>query len=192
MKKTFDILLILLTIGVVAVVGITIFGVSIMGKRADIDNFKKQKTIISETSENRILYTYGLDTVNWEKYVFKRKVELILTKTELDSTIFFNLIGAVDSSDTFGSTQFVKIDSSLYILGDKHHIIEKEKYFNEDISKYPFDLYDLVNPYPDANGSFLFNSDYGTLNVESWSAGKQLFYLPINSKVDIEKELLRN
>ncbi len=55
----------------------------------------------------------------------------------------------------------------------------------------PFDLYELVESYNDANGPFLFNSDYGVLNLDVWSAGRQLFYMPVESNVDIEKELLR-
>ena len=191
MKKTFDILLILVTIFVVGFLAFTIFGMYIMGTKTDDKYFEKQKQNYTESTQKRILYSYGLDTVNWKNYVFKRKISLKLKKIERDSTIFFSLTSTKDSTDTYGSIQFVKIDSSLYIYGEKHHIVEKNKFYNQNISKFPFDLYDLIKPYPDANGAFLFNSDYGVLNVESWSTGRQLFYLPTESNVDIEKELLR-
>ncbi len=162
-----------------------------MGTKTDAKYFKGEKSIVSKSEQNRVLYSYGLDTLNWEKYVLKRKVNLILNRTERDSTITFRFIDPKDTLDNYGSTQFVKYNKSIYIVGDKHHIIESEKYLNKNISKYPFDLYDLVESYDDANGAFLFNADYGILNVEVWSAGRQIFYLPNDSIVDIEKELLR-
>ena len=191
LKKTLNILLILISIGVLVFVGITIFGISIMGTKTDAEYFKGEKSIVSKSEQNRVLYSYGLDTLNWEKYVLKRKVNLILNRTERDSTITFRFIDPKDTLDNYGSTQFVKYNKSIYIVGDKHHIIESEKYLNKNISKYPFDLYDLVESYDDANGAFLFNADYGILNVEVWSAGRQIFYLQNDSIVDIEKELLR-
>lgn len=191
LKKKLNILLIVISIGVLVFIGVAIFAISIMGKKTDAEYFEKKNNIISKSKKHRILYSYGLDTLKWEKYVLKRKIDLILNKTERDSTIFFALTSALDSTDTFGSIQYVKIDSSLYIYGEKYHIIQAEKYLNKNLSEFPFDLYELIESYADANGPFLFNTDYGILNVEAWSAGRQIFYLPNESTVDIEKELLR-
>ncbi len=163
-----------------------------MRTKTENEYFEKQKQNYTELTQKRILYSYGLDTLNWENYVLKRKINLTLKKIERDSTIFFALSSSLDSTDTYGSIQYVKIDSSLYIYGEKYHIIEAEKYFNKNLSKFQFDLYELIESYDDANGPFLFNTDYGILNVEAWSAGRQIFYLPNESTVDIEKELLRN
>ncbi|WP_405223803.1 hypothetical protein [Dokdonia sp. Asnod1-B02] len=192
MKKKLNILLILISVGVVVFVGLTFFGISIMRTKTENEYFEKQKQNYTELTQKRILYSYGLDTLNWENYVLKRKINLTLKKIERDSTIFFALSSSLDSTDTYGSIQYVKIDSSLYIYGEKYHIIEAEKYFNKNLSKFQFDLYELIESYDDANGPFLFNTDYGILNVEAWSAGRQIFYLPNESTVDIEKELLRN
>jgi hypothetical protein len=137
------------------------------------------------------LHSYGLDTLNWENYILKRKIELTLKKTERDSTITFRFKDPSDSLMNYGSFQFVKIDKSIYIIGEKHHIIESKKYLNKNLSDKPFDLYELVESYDDANGPFLFNSDYGVLNLDAWSAGRQLFYLPKDSNLDIEQELLK-
>ncbi|GHA51613.1 hypothetical protein GCM10007103_35090 [Salinimicrobium marinum] len=191
MKKTLDILLILVAIVVVAFVGLTIFGVSVMGTKTDSDYFEKRYQGSTELTETRILYSFGLDTIQWEEYVLKRKVQLDLKKIERDSTISYHYVDPKDSLANYGSVQFVRRDKSLYILGEKHHILEPKKYHNKHLSQFPFDLYELVEPYDDANGPFLFNPDYGLLNLEVWSAGKQMFYLPTDSKINIEKELLR-
>ena len=191
LKKTLNILIILISIGVLVFVGITIFGISIMGKKTNAEYFEKRNKIISESKQNRILYSYALDTLNWEKYVLKIKIDLILNKTERDSTITYRFIDPKDTLDNYGSVQFVKQDKSIYIVGDKHKIIEEKKYLNKNLSEFPFDLYELIEPYDDANGPFLFNTDYGILNIEAWSAGRQIFYMPTETTVDIEKELLR-
>ena len=163
-----------------------------MGTKTDSEYFDKQKSKLAESSENRILYVYGLDTLNWENYELKRNLNLTLKKTELDTIVNYLYVNSKDSLDIYGSIQFRKKDKSIYIVGDKHHIIEPKKYMNKNLSEFPFDLYELIEPYDDANGPFLFNSDYGILNIEAWSAGKQLFYLPTNSKINIEEELLRD
>ncbi|MCF8716418.1 hypothetical protein JM658_16440 [Joostella atrarenae] len=181
----------MVSFGVLGFVGITIFGISIMGTKTDAEYFEKQNNVITKSTHNRILYSYGLDTLNWEKYVLKRKIELILNKTERDSTITYRFVDPKDTLDDYISAQYVKHEKSLYIVGDKHHIIEPKKYFNKNLSEFPFDLYDLVESYDDANGAFLFNTDYGILNSEVWSAGRQIFYMPNESTVDIEIELLR-
>jgi len=162
-----------------------------MGTKIDAKYFEKQNNIISKSTQNRVLYSYGLDTLNWGKYVLKRKDELILNKTERDSTITYRFVNPKDTLVNYILAQFVKHEKSLYIIGDRHQIIESKKYFNKNLSEFPFDLYDLVESYDDANGAFLFNTDYGVLNSEVWSAGRQIFYMPNESKVDIEKELLR-
>lgn len=191
MKKFINILLTLVAIGIVGLIALTVFGITIMGTKADSEYFEKDKKNYKVSSHERILYSYGLDTLNWENYVLKRKINLTLKRVERDSTINFRFIDQKDSLQNHISVQFIKHDKSLYIIGDKHHIIESEKYSNKNLSELPFDLYELIEPYADANGPFLFNSDYGVLNLDVWSAGKQLFYLPKESKVDIEKELLR-
>jgi hypothetical protein len=190
LKKKFDILLIVVTIGVIGFVGLTIFGISIMGTKTDAEYFEKQKRKISESNQKRILYSYGLDTLNWEDYVLKRKVDMILRKTERDSTITFQLFDVKDTLDNYGFTQYVKHDESIYIVGEKHKIIERNKYLNKEISNIAFDLYDAVEPPTDWNGPFLFNMEYGILNIEAWSAGRKLFILPTDYNSDIISELL--
>jgi len=152
---------------------------------------KLTKPQFTELTQTRILHSFGLDTLNWEDYVLKRKIELTLKKTIRDSTITFRLNDPKDSLTNYGSFKFIKHNKILFVFGDEHHIIENGKYLNKNLSELPFDLYELKEPYADANGPFLFNSDYGVLNLDVWSAGRQLFYLPEESKVDIEKELLR-
>ena len=190
MKKILNILLILVTIGVVSFVGLTVFGISIMGTKTDTKYFKKQKARIAESNQRRTLYSYGLDTLNWEDYVLKRKVDMILRKTERDSTITFRLLDVKDTLDNYGFTQYVKHDKSIYIVGEKHNIIEQNKYLNKEISNIAFDLYDALEPPTDWNGPFLFNKEYGILNIEAWSAGRKIFILPTNYTFDIKSELL--
>ncbi len=190
MKKAFKIVLIVVTIGVVGFIGRTIFGISVMGVKTDSEYSRIQKTRVSESNQKRVLYSYGLDTLNWEDYVLKRKVDMILRKTERDSTITFQLFDIKDTFDNYGSTQFVKHDKSIYIVGEKHKIIEPNKYLNKEISDLAFDLYDAVEPPTDSNGPFLFNIDYGVLNIEAWSEGRKIFILPTNYKSDIKSELL--
>ena len=190
MKKTLNILLVLVAIGIVGFVGLTIFGISIIGTKTDTEYFEKHKQNFTESNQNRILYSYGLDTLNWESYVLKRKVDMILGKTESDSTITFHLIDLKDTVDNYGFTQYLKFDKSIYIVGEKHHITEPNKYLNKNISSIPFDLYDAVDPPTDWNGPFLFNPNYGVLNIETWSAGRKIFILPTNYKDDIIAELL--
>ena len=69
LKKILDILLIVDAIAVVGFVGLTIFGISVMGTKTDAKYFEKQKISITESNQKRILYSYGLDTLNWEDYV---------------------------------------------------------------------------------------------------------------------------
>lgn len=190
MKKTLNILLILVTIGIVGFVGLTIFGISIVGTKTDTEYFEKHKQNFTEFNQNRILYSYGLDTLNWVNYVLKRKVDMILKKTESDSTITFHLIEIKDTLDNYSFTRYSKFDKSIYIVGEKHHIIEPNKYLNKNISNIPFDLYDAVDPPTDWNGPFLFNTTYGLLNIETWSAGMKIFILPTNYEADIKVELL--
>ena len=190
LKRTVNILLILVTIGVVGFVGLTVFGISIMGTKTDAEYFEKQKTITAESNQKRTLYSYGLDTLNWEDYVLKRKVDMILRKTERDSTITFRLFDIKDTLDNYGFTQYVKHDKSIYMVGEKHKIIKQNKYLNKEISNIAFDLYDAVEPPTDWNGSFLFNKEYGVLNIEAWSAGRKIFILPTNYKSDVKSELL--
>ncbi|MGY5353475.1 hypothetical protein [Wenyingzhuangia sp. IMCC45467] len=191
MKKRIYILLIFISFGIIFFVGISILEISVVDKNTDNQNYKNKKSIISTLKQNRVLYSYGLDTLNWEKYVVKRKVNLVQSKIERDSTITYNLIAPMDTITNYGSTLFVKHEKSIYISGQKHRVIESKKYINKDISPMPFDLYDLVEPYVDANGPFLFNTDYGILNLQVWSAGLQILYLPNESIVEIEKELLQ-
>ena len=51
-------------------------------------------------------------------------------------------------------------------------------------------MYDAVEPPTDWNGPFLFNKEYGILNIEAWSAGRKIFILPTDYKADIKSELL--
>lgn len=190
MKKRFDILLILVTSVAVGFVCLTIFGISIMGTKTDAEYFEKQKLKITEYNQSRILYSYGLDTLNWEDYVLKKKVDMILRKTERDSTLTFRLFDAKDTLDNYGFTQYVKHNESIYIVGEKHEIIERNKYLNKEISNIAFDLYDAVEPPIDGNGPFLFNQIYGILNIEGWSAGRKVFILPTDYNGDIKTELI--
>lgn len=161
-----------------------------MGTKTDTEYFEKQKVRIAESNQKRTLYSYGLDTLNWKDYILKRKVDMILRKTERDSTIKFQLFDVKDTLDNYGFTQYVKHDKSIYRAGEKHNIIEKNKYLNKEISNIAFDLYDAVEPPTDWNGPFLFNKEYGVLNIEVWSAGRKIFILPTNYESDIKSELL--
>jgi hypothetical protein len=180
----------LVTIVVVGFVSLTIFGISIMGTKTDAEYFEKQNRKITEYNQSRILYSYGLDTLNWEDYVLKKKVDMILRKTERDSTLTFRLFDVKDTLDNYGFTQYVKHNESIYIVGEKHEIIERNKCLNKEISNIAFDLYDAVEPLTDWNGPFLFNQIYGVLNIEGWSTGRKVFILPADYNGDIKTELI--
>ena len=190
MKKTFDILLILLAILIVGFVGFTLFGVLIVQTKSNDKFFEDNKLSHSESRYDRILYSYGLDTLNLQNYVLKRKVKMILKKTERDSTITFQLVDTNDTLNNYGFTQYAKYDKSIYIVGQKHEIIESKRYINKEISNIAFDLYDAVDPPTDWNGPFLFNLTYGVLNIEAWSSGRKVLILPTNYNRNIKAELL--
>ncbi|OAB81683.1 hypothetical protein [Cochleicola gelatinilyticus] len=191
MKKIFHILLVLIATVIVGFVGLTIFGISIMGKEMDTGFGKKPKQSFAISKQKRVFYVYGLDTINWQELVLKQKIEIMLQKTERDSTIFFSYTGLKDSLDNYGSLQFVKYEKAIYILGERHNLIGAEKYINKEISKFPFDLYETIEFGSHPNGPFLFNSDYGLLKMDVMSDAKQLFYLPTGIKINLENELLR-
>ena len=160
-----------------------------MGTETNAEYFDKQESQYTESTQTRILHSYGLDTLNWESYVLKRKINLTLQKTESDSTITFQLFD-VNNKYNFGKTTYIKNDKSIYISGEKHRIIEPNKYLNKEISNIAFDLYDALEPPTDWNGPFLFNIEYGILNMDVWSASLKMFVLPNDFKSDVKSDLL--
>lgn len=159
LKKIWNILLILVGIVSLALIAITIFIATSMGKRANT-NFNKDNGI---KIVNRILYVYEYDSL-------KSKTDYELKILERDSVRIFKYNNLKDSTRNM-SFRFNKLNSNLYFGPDKFKVVESKNYRTE----FNFDKYELTEPIMDGVGPILFNKTYGVLAWDNnW--GNQ-FYL---------------
>ena len=99
-----------------------------MGTKTDSEYFDKQKSKLAESSENRILYVYGLDTLNWENYELKRNLNLTLKKTELDTIVTNSKINIEEELLRDWKMEKTR-DNKTYEVMRPKHFNERSAYF---------------------------------------------------------------
>ena len=167
LKKIWNILLILVGIASLALIAITIFIATSMGKRANTDlNIDDGIKIV-----NRILYVYEFDSL-------KTKTDYELKILERDSVRIFKYKNLKDSTRNM-TFRFNKLNSNLYFGSDKFNVVESDNYRTE----FNFDKYELTEPIMDGVGPILFNKTYGVLAWDNnW--GNQFYFV---NEVNIDK-----
>ena len=157
-----------------------------MAKRTYPNEQKSKLTEIVE-KEDRILYKYAFNSTYYLNYTER----LNFKKTVQDSIVIFEYESSIDNLK-WTNIRYNKKTKHLTVLGIDFQILVPNKYLNENISKLSFDLYDYSKPTDNGNAAFLFNREYGILNIDPSNKGYQVFFMPsFDYKEIIDKDLLR-
>ncbi|MFD1015040.1 hypothetical protein [Winogradskyella rapida] len=180
MKKTLNILLLILGIGGLILIGITIFIGTSMGKKAD--NYVYEKTIPPPLlgTEKRTLFVFYTEMA---KPIMD--YELVISENDSITKYAYNNLKDTEMNMRFSYHK----RSKKLVFNFKEYLITSDIEFqNHKISKFNFRPYKLEAPTGHATGPILFNLNYGVLGIGN-GEGPQFIFLP-SSNLDLTKEVI--